>query len=160
MRNFFRSFRRSQPVEESDHTGPNQSATSDIESGDGLKDSSETVEVHLSGVKRDGEKLPDNPCPSKIMRLELDEGSSNEDWELPQEMLEYLNKYLSIKDPEKKLKQKILNANPIPRNVNKVKDVDSYIKDLLVENNKNTCLQIEKILKPIQDKVNNILGPV
>ena len=49
---------------------------------------------------------------------------------------------------------------PIPSNITKVKEFDSYIKELLVENKKTLTLHMEKILKSSEDKVMDILGPL
>ena len=61
--------------------------------------------------------------------------------------------------PEKDLKDKILNVNQIPSNMRKPQILDTYIKELLVENKKSSTMYQDKVLKSIQDKVMNIFGP-
>jgi len=80
--------------------------------------------------------------------------------ELPANLLEYLNKYLTVKVPEKDVKDKILSTNPVPTNIKNASDLDSYIKELLVENRKTLTLHLEKVLMSTQEKIMDILGPL
>jgi len=100
------------------------------------------------------------PSKSKIQRFELEVDSRENDWELPENLLAYLNKYVDNKIPEKELRDKITNFNPVPKNVRKTQEIDIFIKDVLVENNKNSTLHVDRLLKATQEKVLQILGPL
>ena len=58
----------------------------------------------------------------------------------------YINKYMSIHVPEKDIREKILQNNPVPRNVKVCQRLDEYIKELLLENKESSTLYDEKVL--------------
>lgn len=125
----------------------------------------QTVELNsLETEARPGDKrsATDHPmnAATKIARFELDAEHDENDWELPEGMLAYINKYMSIKVPDKEIKEKIVSINPIPKNVRPVPEVDGYIKQLLIEHGKTTTLHLEKVLKTAQERDRNILGPL
>ena len=101
-----------------------------------------------------------HPPPAKIQRFELKVADEENEWELPTTMEKYVSKYTDTRIAEKDLKEKVTWVNPVPSNIKKPEEIDSYIKDLLVEHNKTATLHTEKILKSVQEKVHNILGPL
>ena len=125
------------------------------------------VSVDGSGSSKRKQNQPEDDDDSiqkspsaKIARFELENHSSNSDWDLPQQMVDYVHRYMNIKIQDKEVKEKILTFNPVPRNIKKVPELDSYMKELLVENNKTQTLHIEKLLKSIQERDRNVLGPL
>lgn len=106
------------------------------------------------------EEEKDDQVPLKIQRFELEDGKDENSFELPEGMQEYVHKYMGLKIPDKELKEKVLSINPIPKNVKKTEELDSYIKELLVEHNKHMTMHVEKLLKTAQEKVQCILGPL
>ena len=89
----------------------------------------------------------------KTARFELASDMLECDWNLPPHVANYIHKYMNTKISDKDIKEKILNKNPVPKNIKVVPELDRYMKDLLVENNKNNTLHIEKILKGSQKKM-------
>ena len=75
-------------------------------------------------------------------------------------MVSYLHKYISVHISDKEIKDKILDDNPIPSNVKETQALDTYIKELMIENKKNYTLTQENILKNIQEKITHVLGPL
>ena len=61
---------------------------------------------------------------------------------------------------EKDIRERILQNNPVPRNVKVCQRLDEYIKELLLENKKSSTLYHEKILKRIQEKIVSVLAPL
>ena len=53
---------------------------------------------------------------------------------------------MSIHVPEKDIREKILQNNPVPRNVKVCQRLDEYIKELLLENKESSTLYDEKVL--------------
>ena len=65
------------------------------------------------------------------------EGESiSKGWDLSSGLASYLNKYMPIHLPEKDIREKILQNNPVPRNVKVCQRLGKYIKELLLENKK------------------------
>jgi hypothetical protein len=54
----------------------------------------------LRGEKRKQDDSIITP-PQKVLRLELDDNSIENDWDLPADLLEYFNKYRAAKIPDK-----------------------------------------------------------
>ena len=67
---------------------------------------------------------------------------------------------MSIHVPEKDIREKILQNNPVPRNVKVCQRLEEYIKKLLLENKKSSTLCHEKILKGIQETIVSVLAPL
>ena len=111
------------------------------------------------GGKRPLEDSSNLPA-TKIARFQLETESTENDWVLPDQLVDYVHRYMNLKIPDKEIKDKILSTNPVPKNVKPVPELDSYIKELLVDNNKTQTLHIEKLLKAIQERDRNIFGPL
>jgi len=102
----------------------------------------------------------DEQPATKVQRFELGTAESAEnDWSLPTSMVEYIHRYMNANIPTKEIKEKILSLNPVPSNIKRVPELDSYIKELLVENNKSQTLQVERTLKVIQERERDTFGP-
>jgi len=98
--------------------------------------------------------------PSKVSRFELETGLEENSWSLPENMLDYVNKYINIKIPDKEIKEKIMALNPVPNNIHQVPDLDGYMKQLLMEHGKTKTLHLEKVLKTAQERERNVFGPL
>ena len=127
-------------------------------------DGDNSVDLSTPTSKRSADAIEDHKIisdiPPKIARFELEPETSENDWDLPVQLVEYVRKYMDLIVTEKEVKEHIMNENPVPKNIRKVQELDSYMKDLLVENNKTQTLQIEKLLKAAQEREWNILGPL
>ena len=86
---------------------------------------------------------------------------SNEDqfkWDLPSELASYANTQFEKYIPEKSLHDAICEVHPVPNNLNQVKKMDEFLKDLLKEKNKNNSLAIDEILRKIQKRTLSVMG--
>ena len=68
-------------------------------------------------------------------------------WKLPQGMASYANKYFEEFIPEGDLKEAILTQSPVPENMDTVKKLDDFLKDLLKEKKKTNEQNLEKIFE-------------
>jgi len=88
---------------------------------------------------------------------------SNEDnnaWELPDGMLKYVEQHFEEYIKEKKVKEEILVKYPIPNYMKKVKKLDEFFQELMKEKKKKVELELETTLEKIQQKLNDMLGPL
>jgi len=53
-----------------------------------------------------------------------------------------------------------MSSNPVPKNIEQVKILDTYMKDLALEQGKRMNLQFEQTLASLNSKVQNIFGPL
>ena len=60
-------------------------------------------------------------------------------WKLPKSMENYANKYFEEYVPEDSLKEAILCQNPVPDNLDNVKKLDDFLKEILKEKRKTKC---------------------
>jgi len=142
----------------------------------GLRLSDDTPQQHektsdsdnlVQPTVQDGEKVPDtattsgdgDPPAAKRARFELGPESHENSWDLPDHLLEYIHKYMYLHVKDKNVDECILKDSPIPNNVRKVSELDSYIKNLLQDNSKCSTLKQERALKFVQEKLLKILGP-
>jgi len=108
----------------------------------------------------EGEDDPKDEPPKKKSRFEVETLSEENGWDLPEDMLKYLHKYMMLHISDKEINDRIVDLHPVPDNIKKVPELDSYIKSLLATNNKTLTLKHEKALKNIQERIMNILGPL
>ena len=80
-------------------------------------------------------------------------------WDLPSKLASYANTQLEKYIPEKSLQDAICEVHPVPNNLNQVKKMDEFLKDLLKEKNKNSSLAINEILGKIQKRTLSVMGP-
>ena len=82
-------------------------------------------------------------------------------WDVPSELASYANrqfeKYTSL---EKSIHGAICAVHPLPKNLNQVKKMDKFLRDLLKEKNKNNSLAINEILGKIQKRTLSVMGPL
>ena len=53
-----------------------------------------------------------------------------------------------------------MKSSPVPSNLKVVPELDSYIRTILSNNNKSITLKYEKVFKSIQEKLNQVFGPL
>ena len=69
--------------------------------------------------------------PESLLRRQRCEALADKEqreWELPDELASYANKYLQKFVKEKSLKDSILNENAVPTNITKLRKLDVYYK--------------------------------
>jgi len=81
-------------------------------------------------------------------------------YELPQRLVEYMHKYFNAHIADKVVKEMILSENPVPSNVQAPKAIDSFIKELLQDNNMRKVIMLDQSLAGIQNSIHNIMGPL
>ena len=80
--------------------------------------------------------------------------------DLPFELASQGNTQFEKYIPEKSLHDAICGVHLVPSNLNQVKKIEKYLKDLLKEKNKNTSLAIDEILGKIQKKALSMMIPL
>ncbi|XP_066912059.1 uncharacterized protein [Clytia hemisphaerica] len=103
------------------------------------------------------EEVPQEVVPD---RFELDPDNSEEKWDLPENLLEYIHKYIKLHVTDKDIKDSIIYENPVPTNLKQVPELDGYIRTILANNHKTLTLKSEKTLKLIQEKIFLAFGPL
>ena len=79
------------------------------------------------------------------------ESSENQfKWDLPSELASYANTQFEKYIPEKGIHDAICEVHPVPNNLNQVKKMDKFLRDLLKEKNKNNYLDVDEILGKIR----------
>ena len=81
-------------------------------------------------------------------------------WKLPKSMANYANKYFEEYVPEDSLKEAILCQNPVPDNLDNVKKLDYFLRDILKEKRKTNKQNIENVLGKLQRKTVDVMGPL
>ena len=72
----------------------------------------------------------------------------------------YVNIQLEKYIPEKSLDDAICKVHLVSSNLNQVKKMDGFLKDLLQEKNKKNSLAIDEILGKIQKRALSMMGPL
>ena len=75
-------------------------------------------------------------------------------------MANYANKYFEEYVPEDSLKEAILCQNPVPDNLDNVKKLDNFLRDILKEKRKINEQNIENVLEMLQRKTVDVMGPL
>eukprot|EP00111_Clytia_hemisphaerica_P010915 TCONS_00031971-protein len=99
-------------------------------------------------------------APPKRRRFELNNENEAASWELTEPMKLYIEKYIATHVQEKDLKEQVYSEHPVPANLKKVPELDSYMKTLLQDNSRYQTLKFEKTLKHLNDKIQAVYGPV
>ena len=68
-------------------------------------------------------------------------------------MANYANKYFEEYVPEDSLKEAILCQNPVPDNLDNVKKLDDFLRDILKEKRKTNKQNIENVWKSFSEKL-------
>ena len=76
-------------------------------------------------------------------------------------MASYANKYFEEFISEGDLKEAILTQSPVPENMDTVKQLDNFLKDLLKEKKKKTKEQnLKNIFERLQNKTRDVMDPL
>ena len=75
-------------------------------------------------------------------------------------MASYANKYFEEFIPEGDLKEAILTQSPVPENMDTVKKLDHFLKDLLKEKKKTNEQNLQNIFEKLQNKTRDVMGPL
>ena len=81
-------------------------------------------------------------------------------WDLSKDLAKYTTKNFNTYVSEKSIKHSILEKCPIPDNIGKPKNLDSFAIDLLLESHKKFVLENDKVLKKTQSKIYDVMGPL
>ena len=96
----------------------------------------------------------------KRQRLEPKSEQSQYEWNLPAEMLQYLEKQFNIHIKDTDLKVNILLENPVPDNVQPVRILGDFFNDVLEEQKKRSHININNVHLRLQERTRQILGPL
>ena len=75
-------------------------------------------------------------------------------------MASYVNKYFEEFIPEGDLKEAILMQSAVPENMDTVKKLDDFFKDLLKEKKKTNEQNIKNVYDELQNKTRDVMGPL
>ena len=75
-------------------------------------------------------------------------------------MASYANKYFEEFISEGDLKEAILTQSPVPENIDTVKKLDHFLKDLLKEKKKTNEQNLQNIFEKLQNKTRDVMGPL
>ena len=117
----------------------------------------------MSESGSESEDESDTAIVTQSQRFEAVSAYKVYDWELSQEMADYVTKKFATYVPEKDLKDSIINENPVPLNIHKPnihKPLDDFLKELMEEQNKSFQVNIDRMLERLQHKTVNIMGPL
>jgi len=81
-------------------------------------------------------------------------------WDLPNNMLEYVNEQFHTYIPEQTIQDSVLKNNPVPNNLVKSPVLDGFIKSLMEDNYKSYQVNNDKTLGRIQSRIMNSMGPL
>ena len=92
--------------------------------------------------------------------FELTETSRECSWDLDPVLAEYANKYMDNFVSNQTLIDKIMSFNLVPENLKKDKILDPYVRELLAEQDKYICLNQDKTLSNLQQRIAFVFGPL
>ena len=88
------------------------------------------------------------------LRMKKLNGNYPKVWPITQK--KYFEEYV----PEDSLKEAVLWQNPVPDNYDNVKKFDDFLRDILKEKRKTNEKNIENVLKKLQRKIFDAMGPL
>ena len=91
-------------------------------------------------------------------RFELTETSTECSWDLDPVLAEYANKYMDNFVSNQTLIDKIMSFNLVPENLKQDKILDPYVRELLAEQDKYICLNQDKTLSNLQQRIAFVFG--
>ena len=129
----------------------------DISATEQVEDANEHNE---QSAKRPLEDKDDHEVTYKRQRFEALAEEEQHEWQLPDELVRYSNKYFEKFVQEKSLKDSVLLENPVPTNVTELRKLDGYFKELLEEKNRRKELSLDTNFEKLQSKTRSIMGPL
>ena len=119
-------------------------------------DNREVNQAANSKRSAETETMPEEP-KAKVQKLELfDEENAVE---LATDLAEQINNYVRRHVSDKVLKEKIMDNNPIPSNIDKPKKLDMFMKDTLTSYKAFTIARDNQLYN-IQASIHKIFGPL
>ena len=109
-------------------------ATEQRKTDDATEQQIDNATEHRNIGKRPFEEAQKPESLLRRRRCEALADKEQREWELPDELASYANKYLQKFVQDKSLKDSILNENPVPTNITKPRKLDEYYKEVLEEN--------------------------
>ena len=92
--------------------------------------------------------------------FELTETSTGCSWDLDPVLAKYANKYMDNFRSNYTLIKEIMSFNPVPENLKKGKILDLYLRELPAEQDKYICLNHDKTLSNLQQRIAFVYGPL
>ena len=93
-------------------------------------------------------------------QFELTETSSECSWDLDPVLAEYTNKHMGNFVSNQTLINEIMSFNPVPENLKRGKILDPYLRELLVEQDNYICLNQDKTLSNLQQRIAFVYEPL
>ena len=125
-----------------------------------IENRNETPERGLEQVRRnDPSDVVSEGHTKKKGRFELTEMSSECSWDLDPVLAEHVNKYMDNFVSNQTLINGIMSFNPAPENLKRGKILDAYLRELLAEQDKYICLNQDKTLGNLQQRIAFVYGP-
>ena len=81
-------------------------------------------------------------------------------YSLPPDMAQYANVNFDTYIKEADLIKAVLIKNPVPENINPVKTLDDFVKDILKDKKKQKDLDFDNVLEKIQGRNRSVMGPL
>ena len=124
-----------------------------------IESRNETPERGLEQVGRNDPPDVVSKGPTKKKRgFELTETSLECSWDLDPVLAEYANKYMENFISNQKLINEIMSFNPVPEHLKRGKILDPYLRELLAEQDKYICLNQNKTLGNLQQRIILCMG--
>ena len=117
-----------------------------------ISSSSSSSSSHFSSFESEKED-------QKTKRFHIVSNEGQFKWELLPELASYANTQFEKYIPEKSIYNAICEVHPVTNNLNQVKKMGEFLRDLLKEKNKNGSLAIDEILGKIQKRTLSVMGP-
>ena len=146
-------------------------ASTSGEDSDSLSIDSSSPAKKKKKVKNERHHQPTLPSSSTASDSSTNEESHNDrfevisenekfKWKLPKCIANCPKKYFEEYVPEDSLKEAILFPNPVPDNLDNVKKLDDFLRDILKEKRKTNKQNIENVLEKLQQKTVDVIGPL
>lgn len=117
----------------------------------------DVIEVPNEAVHNDSKSDEESgPVEPKMKRFCITPKEEENKWQLPGDLVEYFKEYLEKFIPEKDLKDKVLDENPVPANFPKVRKLDEFLFQFLNSHEE----RLDTSLSKIEGKIWDILGPL
>ena len=124
------------------------------ESSNSIENRDETPERRLEQEDRnDPSDIVSEGPTKKTGRFELRETFTECSWDLDPVLAEYVNKYMDNFVSNQTLIDEIMSFNAVPENLQKGKILDPHLRELLAEQAKYICLNQDKRLSNIQQRI-------
>ena len=119
-----------------------------------------TSEKRLEQVsKNDPSDIVNDGPTKKKGRFKLTETFTECSWNLDPVLAEYNKKYIDNFVSNQTLINEIMSFNPVPEKLKKGKILHPYLRELLAEQDKYICLNMDKTLSNLQKRIAFVYGP-